>query len=111
MPAKTFDNLNDIETWVFDLDNTLYPATCNLFAQIDVRMRDFISAFLGLEPDEAYKIQKHYFREYGTTLRGMMTPRHGLRMNFSITSTISMSVRCRRAPSWTLPLNACPAAK
>ncbi|MEL0106704.1 MAG: pyrimidine 5'-nucleotidase [Rhodospirillaceae bacterium] len=73
MPAKTFDNLNDIETWVFDLDNTLYPATCNLFAQIDVRMRDFISAFLGLEPDEAYKIQKHYFREYGTTLRGMMT--------------------------------------
>ncbi len=65
--------LQDIEDWIFDLDNTLYPASCNLFAQIDVRMKKFIAEFLSLELDEAFRIQKQYFREYGTTLRGMMT--------------------------------------
>ena len=63
--------------WIFDLDNTLYPASCNLFAQIDVRMRQFIAEFLGLPEDEAFAIQKRYYREFGTTLRGLML-RHGL---------------------------------
>ncbi len=69
--------LGPVETWVFDLDNTLYPPTCDLFSLIDVRMRDFVSRFLDLPPDEAYRVQKKYFREYGTTLRGMMI-RHGM---------------------------------
>lgn len=64
--------LNETETWVFDLDNTLYPASCDLFSQIDVRMKGFIAEFLGLEPHEAFRVQKRYFREYGTTLRGLM---------------------------------------
>lgn len=68
----TFESVEDVETWIFDLDNTLYPATCNLFAQIDVRMCDYISKFLGLESEAAYRKQKEYFRQYGTTLRGMM---------------------------------------
>lgn len=58
--------------WVFDLDNTLYPASCNLFDQIDVRMKHWIADFLNVDHDEAYRIQKHYFREYGTTLKGLM---------------------------------------
>ena len=62
----------EIETWVFDLDNTLYPASCNLFAEVDVRIREFVADFLGLEQDEAYKVQKQFFKEYGTTLRGLM---------------------------------------
>jgi putative hydrolase of the HAD superfamily len=66
-----------IEAWVFDLDNTLYPASCNLFTQIDTRMREFIADLLGLEQDEAYKLQKRFFKEYGTTLRGLMDI-HGL---------------------------------
>ncbi|MGB0682686.1 MAG: pyrimidine 5'-nucleotidase [Magnetovibrionaceae bacterium] len=70
-------DLKSIHTWVFDLDNTLYDARCNLFHQIDIRMRGFIEDFLGLGPDEAFRIQKTYFREYGTTLRGLMD-RHGL---------------------------------
>jgi len=65
-------NIADVETWIFDLDNTLYPASCDLFAQIDVRMRDYVSEFLDLESEEAYRKQKEYFRQYGTTLRGMM---------------------------------------
>jgi putative hydrolase of the HAD superfamily len=66
------ENLASCDAWVFDLDNTLYCATTNLFGQIDVRMKSFIADFLDLEPDEAFKVQKRYFREYGTTLRGLM---------------------------------------
>lgn len=57
---------------MFDLDNTLYPATCSLFPQIDVRMRQFIAERLGLGLDEAFRLQKRYYREFGTTLRGLM---------------------------------------
>ncbi len=69
--------LRQAEAWVFDLDNTLYPPSTNLFAQIDERMRAFIAGFLELDLDEARRVQKTYFREYGTTLRGLMN-RHGL---------------------------------
>lgn len=62
-----------IENWVFDLDNTLYPADCNLFAQIDKRMGAFIAEQLDLDLAEARKIQKQYYFEYGTTLNGLMT--------------------------------------
>ena len=62
-----------IESWIFDLDNTLYPAECNLFAQIDQKMGEFISNYLSVEWDEARVIQKSFFREYGTTMNGMMT--------------------------------------
>jgi putative hydrolase of the HAD superfamily len=58
--------------WVFDLDNTLYPAECNLFRQVDLRMSGFIAEALGLPYEEARALQKQYFREHGTTLRGLM---------------------------------------
>ncbi len=61
-----------IETWVFDLDNTLYPPECDLFSQVDVRMRDFISDYLNVDPEEARRLQKHYYVEHGTTLSGLM---------------------------------------
>jgi len=67
---------DEIESWVFDLDNTLYPARCNLFAEVDRRMGEFISALLGVDAAEARRVQKHYYREFGTTLRGLMS-RHG----------------------------------
>lgn len=58
--------------WVFDLDNTLYPASCDLFHQVDQRMASFISELLGVEWEEARRLQKHYYRTYGTTLCGLM---------------------------------------
>jgi putative hydrolase of the HAD superfamily len=64
--------LAHVDTWVFDLDNTLYPATCNLFHQIDRRMGQYIADLLGLDAVAARKLQKDYFRTYGTTLRGLM---------------------------------------
>ena len=64
--------LDHIETWVFDLDNTLYPATCRLFDQVDRNMGAFICEFLKLDPVEARVLQKRYLKEFGTTLRGLM---------------------------------------
>lgn len=64
--------LDHIETWVFDLDNTLYPASCRLFDQVDRNMGAFICEFLKLDPVEARALQKRYLKEFGTTLRGLM---------------------------------------
>lgn len=64
-------SLTHVEAWIFDLDNTLYPATTNLFAQIDVRMKRFIAEALNLGLDEAFKLQKKYYHAYGTSLRGL----------------------------------------
>lgn len=64
--------LSQVETWIFDLDNTLYPASCNLFAQIDQRMSSYIQAKFGASAEDAHTRQKALFREHGTTLRGLM---------------------------------------
>ncbi len=65
--------LGEIETWIFDLDNTLYPASCRLFDQVHARMTAFIADRLKLSAEDALAVQKTYFREHGTTLRGLMT--------------------------------------
>jgi putative hydrolase of the HAD superfamily len=65
-------SLSHITDWVFDLDNTLYPRTCNLFAQIDVRITHYVMDVTQLPFDEARALQKVYYREFGTTLNGLM---------------------------------------
>jgi putative hydrolase of the HAD superfamily len=62
-----------IDTWIFDLDNTLYPASCDLFALIDERMNLYLRQMFNVDQGEAHRIQKQYFREHGTTLSGLMT--------------------------------------
>lgn len=58
--------------WIFDLDNTLYPAECNLFAEVDTRMGEFIAKYLGVPFAHARHLQKSYYRQFGTTLAGLM---------------------------------------
>jgi putative hydrolase of the HAD superfamily len=58
MPAAS--RLGDIETWIFDLDNTLYPASCRLFDQIHSRMTRFIADRLKLTSEAALIVQKTY---------------------------------------------------
>jgi putative hydrolase of the HAD superfamily len=65
-----------VEHWIFDLDNTLYPASSNLFAQIDARMTAYISRLLDLPPREAKALQHAYYATYGTTLRGLTQVHH-----------------------------------
>ena len=67
-----------VETWVFDLDNTLYPHDLNLWQQIDERIRAFVSQFLGVTKDDAFRVQKDYYKRYGTTMRGLIAE-HGLK--------------------------------
>jgi putative hydrolase of the HAD superfamily len=66
-------NFTAVETWVFDLDNTLYPHHLNLWQQVDVRIRDYVAKFLQVTHEEAFRVQKDYYRRYGTTMRGLMT--------------------------------------
>ena len=65
-------DLSRIATWIFDLDNTLYPSSTNLFTRIDERMGAYIGRLLACEPVEARRVQKAFFHEHGTTLRGLM---------------------------------------
>ena len=60
------------ETWVFDLDNTLYPASSSLFPQIHKRMGLYIAQALKVDAATADALQRKYYREHGTTLRGLM---------------------------------------
>ncbi|ABD05389.1 pyrimidine 5-nucleotidase [Rhodopseudomonas palustris HaA2] len=77
MKQPSLRGFGHVDTWVFDLDNTLYPHHLNLWQQVDGRIRDFVAAWLKVTPEEAFRIQKDYYKRYGTTMRGMMTE-HGV---------------------------------
>lgn len=66
-----------VETWVFDLDNTLYPPAARLFDQIEARMTAYVMQALSLPRAEADRLRADYWRLYGTTLAGLMHE-HGL---------------------------------
>ena len=70
-------DLRHVDYWVFDLDNTLYPADAGVFPQIDARMTDFVAEALDLPHDAARALQKKYYEEHGATLNGLMAL-HGL---------------------------------
>ena len=72
MQERLKSSLDNIAVWVFDLDNTLYPAHCDLGAQLGQRMGAFVARFLDLPLDQARVLQKKYFHAHGTTLRGLM---------------------------------------
>lgn len=70
-------DLTHVTTWLFDLDNTLYPAECEFMLLIEGRMTEFVARETGLPPAEALALQKKYLHEHGTTLAGLMA-NHGV---------------------------------
>jgi putative hydrolase of the HAD superfamily len=70
-PAFPSD-FSHVTNWIFDLDNTLYPHEIDLFAQIDHNMTGFVADLLKLTREEARVIQKQYYHQHGTTLKGLM---------------------------------------
>jgi putative hydrolase of the HAD superfamily len=70
-------DLAHVESWIFDLDNSLYPHGSNLFELIDFRMGDYIQRLLGVDAVEARRVQKGFFHAHGTTLAGLMAE-HGV---------------------------------
>ncbi len=65
-------SFSHVSTWVFDLDNTLYPPSARLFDQIEIRMTRYVMDALGVPRQRADHLRKHYWRQYGTTLAGLM---------------------------------------
>lgn len=63
---------NHVHSWVFDLDNTLYPPHVALFDQIEALMADYVANILGVDLETANHLRKHYWHTYGTTLAGLM---------------------------------------
>ena len=78
MTSRAFREFTHVDTWVFDLDNTLYPHHLNLWQQVDDRIRAYIADFLKIGRDEAFRVQKDYYKRYGTSMRGLMTE-HGMK--------------------------------
>ncbi len=69
MIAQQFSH---VSTWVFDLDNTLYPPEIRLFDQIEVRMTAWVMQALSVDRARADHLRRHYWATYGTTLAGLM---------------------------------------
>jgi putative hydrolase of the HAD superfamily len=74
MPKQDFSH---VDTWVFDLDNTLYSPHLRLFDQIEVKMTQFVMDTLGVDHAEADRLRAQYWRDHGTTLAGLMNV-HGM---------------------------------
>src|ERR1700749_1106837 len=70
-------DLSHVDTWLFDLDNTLYPMGSGFMGQIEARMTDYVQQVTGLERDDAYRLQKQYLAQYGLTLGGLIE-HHGV---------------------------------
>jgi putative hydrolase of the HAD superfamily len=77
MNAPSAADLRHVDTWLFDLDNTLYPASSGFMGQIERRMTDYVERITGLPRDEAYRLQKKYLADYGLTLGGLVE-HHGV---------------------------------
>ncbi|WP_233560093.1 pyrimidine 5'-nucleotidase [Oleomonas cavernae] len=75
--AMPMTDLARAQTWVFDLDNTLYPASCRLFDQIEAKMRAYIADHLKLDDAGASALKSELFRRHGTTMKGLMLD-HGV---------------------------------
>jgi putative hydrolase of the HAD superfamily len=77
MSADLSFDLRHVTTWLFDLDNTLYPAESGFMGEVERRMTAFVMRVTGLGRDAAYALQKDYLAEHGLTLRGLML-NHGV---------------------------------
>ena len=70
-------DLTHVDTWLFDLDNTLYPEESGFMSSVEGRMTSFVEKVTGLPRDEAFALQKAYLAEHGLTLKGLML-HHGV---------------------------------
>lgn len=104
LPAR----FREIRTWVFDLDNTLYPPSSGLLDQVNVLMSEFIQQHLGVGEAEAVEIRQDLWLRYGTTLTGLMTE-HGVEADRFLQDTHAIDLTCLPAqPDLARALDALP---
>lgn len=85
-------------TWIFDLDNTLHDASPYVFPHLNRSMTDYLEHHLGLDPEQASRLRRHYWKRYGATLLGLMRhhgtdPHHFLRVTHDFPDLPAMIVR------------------
>lgn len=108
MPREAFAH---VDTWIFDLDNTLYHHSCRLFDQIDDRISGFIKKALSVGDAEAEVMRRRYWREHGTTLHGLMTE-HGVDPNGYLEEVHDIDVsHMPKAPELGAAITALPGRK
>jgi putative hydrolase of the HAD superfamily len=86
-------DLSHVDTWLFDLDDTLYPPECELMAMVDERMTAFVARETGLSRDEARALKTRYYNEHGTTLAGLMAF-HGVEPAAFVAEVQDVSMDC-----------------
>jgi putative hydrolase of the HAD superfamily len=86
-------DLSHVDTWLFDLDNTLYPIETRFMSLIEAKMTDFVARETGLARDEARVLQHGYFQEHGTTLAGLMA-NHGIEPQRFLDEVHDVSLDC-----------------
>lgn len=59
------------DTFVFDLDDTLYPRSAGLHEMMRLRVVRFIQELIGCEAQAAADLHAHYYATYGTSLIGL----------------------------------------
>lgn len=103
--------LSHVTDWIFDLDNTLYPRDYNLFAQIDVLITQYVMTVTGLEHDAARVLQKQYYQQFGTSLRGLMQD-HGIDPEHYLATVHAIDYSCVLAhPELVAAIAALPGRK
>jgi len=106
--ARSFGH---IDTWIFDLDNTLYPSSCRLYVEVEQRMARYIMDELKLDLEGAHALRRRYFQEHGTTLRGLMNE-HGVEPRKFLDYVHEIDVSAvQAAPALSRALTALPGRK
>lgn len=70
------NELKNIRNWIFDLDDTLYPPSNEIYSQMARRIRTYIMRALDIDEEKASAVQKDYYKKYGATVHGLMVEHH-----------------------------------
>lgn len=69
----TKNRIANVTDWVFDLDDTLYPSTCDVFFKMEKRICEYMCNHIpNIDFEKARELQREYYSKYGVTIRGLM---------------------------------------
>jgi putative hydrolase of the HAD superfamily len=69
--ASVVTDMAGIDTWVFDLDDTLYSRSCGLHERMVMCVISLIQQRVGLNPNQARALHLRYYELYGTSMIGL----------------------------------------
>jgi putative hydrolase of the HAD superfamily len=78
--AGVRESFAHVDTWVFDLDDTLYPRSVDLHGQMRDRVVTFIANHMKIDRTAAEAVHRDYYERFGSTLQAMVQL-HGVSPN------------------------------